>query len=302
MNQTSTTSAASQRIVVGLGEILWDIFEDASIFGGAPANFACHAAALGMRAFIKSAVGDDALGRAALDWLGHREMPIDYVAVDSAHGTGTVQVRLDSAGAATYAFAADVAWDHLACTSRDLLLAKTSHAICFGTLAQRSPRSRAAIQQFLDGSDPAAWRMLDVNLRQNFYSASVIRESIERSNALKLNDEEWPVVSLALDAPSELSRRSIEAMATRHSLRCVALTRGGRGSWVWLDGEWNEQCPEPIHAVDTVGAGDAFTAALIAGLLAGDGLEPLHARASRIAAYVCTQRGATPTLPQPLSA
>ena len=288
----------AQPTVVGLGEILWDLFEDASVFGGAPANFACHAAGLGMHAVIKSAVGRDDLGRKAIQWLEQRGMPTDYVAVDPEHATGTVQVRLSPAGTATYEFAPDVAWDHLACDSRDLRLAQECRAVCFGTLAQRSPISRSAIYRFLDAVHAESWRILDVNLRQHFFGPAVIRESVDRSNAIKLNDEEWPVVSAALDAPAELSRHSVESLATRHRLRCVALTHGARGSWIWLDGQWDEQSPEPIQAVDTVGAGDAFTAALIAGLLRGDTLSVLHERASRLAAYVCTQRGATPTLPE----
>jgi fructokinase len=255
-----------------------------------------------MRAIIKSAIGQDDLGSKAVQWLRHRSMPTDYVAVDPEHATGTVQVRLNSSGTATYAFAPDVAWDHLACDSHDLHLAQDCRAVCFGTLAQRSPISRSAIYQFLDAVRPDAWRILDVNLRQNFFSPLVIRESVQRSNAIKLNDEEWPVVSAALDAPMELSRHSVEALAARHRLRCVALTHGARGSWIWLDGQWNEQSPEPIHAVDTVGAGDAFTAALISGLLRGEALPTLHERASRIAAYVCTQRGATPMLPENITA
>jgi fructokinase len=302
MNIHRQDQPSPKHTVVGLGEILWDLFEDASVFGGAPANFACHAAGLGMRAIIKSAIGQDDLGSKAVQWLRQRSMPTDYVAVDPEHATGTVQVRLNAAGTATYEFAPDVAWDHLACDLHDLRLAQECRAVCFGTLAQRSPVSRAAIDQFLDAVHPESWRILDVNLRQNFFSPAVIRESVQRSNAIKLNDEEWPVVSAVLDAPTELSRHSVEALAARNKLRCVALTHGARGSWIWLDGQWDEQSPEPIHAVDTVGAGDAFIAALISGLLRSEALPTLHERASRIAAYVCTQRGATPMLPENITA
>lgn len=291
----------AKRTVVGLGEILWDLFEDASVFGGAPANFACHAAGLGMHAVIKSAVGQDDLGTQALRWLEQRGMPTDYVAVDPDHATGTVQVRLNTTGTATYEFASDVAWDHLKCTAADRQLAQHAHAICFGTLAQRSPPSRHAIYQFVDSARRDTWRMLDVNLRGNFYDDDVIRESIQRANALKLNNDEWPIVTAALGESLPMDRRGVERFAEVHSLRCIALTRGDEGSWVWLDGRWDEQVPEPVRAVDTVGAGDAFTAALIAGLLHSQPLSKLHARASRIAAYVCTQRGATPTLPESIT-
>ncbi|MCU0708133.1 MAG: carbohydrate kinase [Pirellula sp.] len=284
-------------VVVGLGEILWDVFEDATVFGGAPANFACHAAALGLEALMKSAVGNDDLGHQALDWIRKRDLSVDFVREDSEHPTGTVRVRLRSDGQPEYVFASDVAWDHLRCDPHDVDLAQRCHAVCFGTLAQRSLESRQAIQRFVESTPKDAWRILDVNLRQNFYDEVVLRESVLRSNALKLNDEEWPIVSSCLGIDSEPHRKNIEAMAAQYGLRCIVLTRGKQGSWIWLDGEWDECVPTPIDAADTVGAGDAFTAAVVAGLLRGEPVSKLHRRASRIASYVCTQRGATPPLP-----
>ncbi|MFN9913502.1 MAG: carbohydrate kinase family protein [Pirellulaceae bacterium] len=287
----------NQSAVVGLGEILWDIFDDAAVFGGAPANFACHAAGFGLTAVIKSAVGNDPLGDQALAWLAARPLRCDFVAVDAQHPTGTVHVRLDSAGHPDYQFAPDVAWDHLQCTALDRELAQQAQAICFGTLAQRSLPSRHAIQQFVDSAHRDSWRILDVNLRANFYDDDVIRESIQRANALKLNNDEWPVVTAALGETLSMDRQGMQQLADRYELRCIALTRGHLGSLLWLDGQFDQQVPEAVQAVDTVGAGDAFTAALIAGLLKGQSLSKLHQRASRIAAYVCTQRGATPTIP-----
>jgi len=286
--------------VVGLGEILWDLFDDAAVFGGAPANFACHAAGLGLHATIKSAVGRDSLGEQALAWLAQRPLPVDFVAVDPDHPTGTVHVGLNAAGHPSYEFASDVAWDYLQCTPADRELAQRAHAICFGTLAQRSTISRRAIQQFLESADRDAWRVLDVNLRANFHDAEVIRESIRQANALKLNNDEWPTVTQAVGETHPMTRQGIQQLAQQHNLRCIALTRGHEGSWIWLDGQWDEQIPQAIQAADTVGAGDAFTAALIAGLLRGEPLSTLHERASRIAAFVCTQRGATPKLPESL--
>jgi fructokinase len=289
-------------IVVGLGEILWDIFDGDAVFGGAPANFACHAAGLGLKAIIKSAVGRDDLGNHALAWLSARPLPVDFVTVDPMHPTGTVHVRVDQTGQPSYEFAPDVAWDHLQCSPADILLAQQAHAICFGTLAQRSPQSRHAIHQFVGAAHRGAWRILDVNLRANFYDASIIRESIGLANALKLNNDEWPTVTASLGESLPMNRQGIQQLAQQHNLRCIALTRGHGGSSIWLDGQWDEQIPQAIQAVDTVGAGDAFTAALIAGLLGRESLSRLHERASRIAAYVCTQRGATPQLPEVLRA
>jgi fructokinase len=139
-------------VVVGLGEILWDIFDDAAVFGGAPANFARHAAELGLSAIIKNAVGRGELGNQALAWLSARPIPVDFVAVDPLHPTGEVHVRVDPSGQPFYEFATEVAWDHLQCTPADIQPAQQAHAICFGSLAQRSPQSRHAIHQFVDSA------------------------------------------------------------------------------------------------------------------------------------------------------
>lgn len=284
-------------VIVGLGELLWDVYDDAALLGGAPANFAAHASALGMRGVIKSAVGDDDLGHQALEWLQAHGLTADYMDIDPKHPTGTVRVQLDSQGHPTYVFASDVAWDHLGCDELDRQLASACDAVCFGTLAQRSPDSRAAIRSFLDSVPEASVRVLDVNLRQNFFSDTILHDSMERATFVKMNDEEWPVVCRALGISEAPLSSGVESLAKRFELDGIAVTRGRRGSLLWWRGEWDEQVPEPIDPVDTVGAGDAFTAALIAGILRNESVSQLHHRASRIAAYVCTQRGATPKLP-----
>lgn len=294
--------------VIGLGEILWDVYEDKALLGGAPANFATHASSLHACGTIASAVGADDLGRRALNALRERSLDTSLIAVDPRHPTGTVQVSLDGMGQPTYAFADAVAWDFLECSPDWLEVASTCNAVCFGTLAQRSPHGRRAIASFLEGTSHECWRVFDVNLRQHFYDAESIHRSLAVSNMLKLNDEELPVVGrllgmefndeVAFQEPhSRATRSAIEAMVAEYPLQCVALTLGSRGSWVWLEGDWDFQPPIEVEAIDTVGAGDAFSAALVMGLLEGISLDRLHRRAARIAAYVCTQRGAVPPLP-----
>lgn len=296
--------------VVGLGEVLWDIYDDERFFGGAPANFACHAQSLGAGSTIVSAVGGDELGREAIAWMQSRALSIDYVTEDPVHPTGSVRVQLDAAGRPEYRFAADVAWDHLHCSERWLRLAEKTDAVCFGTLAQRCSASQQAIAQFLDAVPKDALRVFDVNLRQSFFSDDAIRASLARCDVLKLNEDEWTVVAraglqgwrepAASDSDEAAMQSAMEQLIERYGLRCVALTLGARGSMVWAEGTWDRQIPQPMEVVDTVGAGDAFSAALIMGMLQGEPLAALHRRASRIAAYVCTQRGAVPQLPAEL--
>lgn len=289
-----------KKVVVGLGEVLWDVYPDQALFGGAPANFACHAASLGADARIASAVGNDELGDKALLWLEDHGLSREYIGIDPDHPTGSVDISLDAKGAPQYRFAPNVAWDFLDLNPRWQELADNCEAVCFGTLAQRSPESSKAILGFLDRTDPEVLRVFDVNLRQSFYTAQVIDESMQRANIVKLNHEELPVVSrlLGLRVGDELEQ--CQRLIDRYSLDGLALTRGDQGSALCLLGKWDQQPALGIQAIDTVGAGDAFCAVLIMGILAGEPLSQIHTRASRIAAYVCTQRGAVVPIPSSL--
>lgn len=285
-------------LIVGLGEILWDVFPDAKHFGGAPANFAVHGAALGNRVKIVSAIGEDALGDEALAVLHGLKMDDVYVQ-RSSHPTGRVTVNLDAAGKADYSFAPDVAWDHLKWSDSVGKLARAADAVCFGTLAQRSKESEAFIQQFLGQTRSDCLRIFDVNLRQQFFSQDQIRRSLELANVLKLNDEELDTV-----AGNDFGRATddqLRGVRERYDLDLVAMTRGHKGAiLIGREGE----CDFPgiaTELVDTVGAGDAFTAVLAAGLLQCKPLELINRRACEVAAYVCSQAGATPALPAHLS-
>ncbi|MFN9628358.1 MAG: PfkB family carbohydrate kinase [Planctomycetota bacterium] len=289
-----------KKVVVGLGEVLWDVYPDQALFGGAPANFACHAASLGADARIASAVGKDELGTKALKWLDDHALSRNWVDVDPDHPTGSVNISLDANGMPQYHFASYVAWDFLNLNPPWQQLADCCDAVCFGTLAQRSPKSSRAIMDFLDRTAPEALRVFDVNLRQEFYSAKVIAESMQRASVVKLNHEELPIVSslLGLDLGSELEQ--CQKLIDRYGLIALALTRGDQGSAVYLRGQWDRQPALDIQAIDTVGAGDAFSAVLIMGILSGKPLSQIHLKASKIAAYICTQRGAVVPIPERL--
>jgi fructokinase len=290
--------------VVGLGEILWDILPDGSRhLGGAPLNAAAHARAFGCAASVISAVGDDELGREALKLVTERhQLDAAGVAVLPDRPTGAVDVRLQH-GQPTYEFRADVAWDFLEATAPARQVAQAAHAIIFGTLAQRSAISRCAIHELLLLARPACLRVFDVNLRPPFYDETIIRESAAITDVLKLNDDELPVVLAALghSADGDWPARIFDRLPR---LQVLALTRGAGGSTLFSsEKRGGHTLPaRPVEVKDTVGAGDAFTAALVAGLLRGWALEAIHDRAVDASAFVCSQQGATPALPQELVA
>ncbi len=284
-------------VVVGLGEVLWDVFSDGPRFGGAPANFACSAAGLARGRFdiaMVSAVGTDALGQLAIASLVEHQ--VNVAAVSQIHTpTGQVHVQLDEQGHATYEFAADVAWDRLEWSSELEQLAHRTDAVCFGTLGQRSEVSLATIRRFVAATRPTALRILDVNLRPPFVSDAIIIDSLRLANILKLNDEELAVLARLIGltgSPAEMLKR----LADKFALQVVALTRGVNGAILIRGDEISEHPGVAVHVVDTVGAGDAFTAALALGLLDCRDLETINRTACEVAAFVCSQSGATPNM------
>lgn len=291
-----TPTPSSAPTIVGLGETLWDLFPDGAVWGGAPGNVACDAAGLGARSVMVSRVGCDPLGDqgiAALESLG---VDCSHLQRDPRHPTGTVAVTLGPAGDASYVFAADTAWDNLAWEPGLEQLAAAADAVCFGTLGQRSEESRRTIRRFLAAATRAV-RVFDVNLRQHFHSPELIRDSLTLATVLKLNDEELPVVAAACGVTDENPLAAVRQLADRYGLRLAALTRAAAGSVLVADGAVSTRAAAAPVIVDTVGAGDAFTAAVITGLLRGRPLEAIHDHASRLAAFICGCRGATPHIP-----
>lgn len=289
---------ASAPIIVGLGEILWDVFPDAKHFGGAPANFAVHSAALGAEVSIVSAVGTDELGNEAIEVLTGLQMDIRYIR-RTPHPTGTVTVNIDSQGKADYIFASDIAWDHLQWSEDLSHLAGSADAVCFGTLAQRSAASEEFIHRFVDSTRDECLRIFDVNLRQVFYSDDQIHRSLELANILKLNDEELPI--LANIIPAGTPHQQLRTLRERFNLNYVVMTRGNQGALLISEHEVSDLPGIPTAVADTVGAGDAFTATMAMGILAHRPLDEINRRACEVAAHVCSQAGATPALPRELS-
>ncbi|HEY1953202.1 MAG TPA: PfkB family carbohydrate kinase [Gemmatimonadaceae bacterium] len=288
----------SRPVIVGLGEVLWDVYPGAARFGGAPANFACHAASFDAESWLASAVGVDEMGDRALDSLRQHGVESGCVARDPEHPTGRVDVSLDSLGRGAYEFADDSAWDHMPRSNALDSLARRCDAVCFGTLAQRSAQSRDTIQQFVKTTPSSALRMFDVNLRHQFYNAVIMNQSLELANSLKLNEEELPIVARLCGVDESTPADAMRALMDMYSLRLVALTRGPNGATLITEAEESTSPALATTVVDTVGAGDAFTAAVVIGFLAGMPLADVNAHANAVASFVCSRPGAVAALPE----
>lgn len=285
--------------IVAIGEILWDLFPDGKVLGGAPANFAFHAHALGAEARLISRIGDDEAGHEIMADLRSRAMPTGTIQVDASARTGLVTVEVGPGGHPQYTIHQNVAWDYIEANATALEAVRNADAICFGTLAQRTKFVRATVEALLAASRPEALRIFDINLRPPYVEAEVIAESLSVANVLKLNEQELPVLADLFRLSGDVDEQ-LAALAQRFSLKLIALTRGGDGSILLAEGKLVEQVALPTTVRDTVGAGDSFTAAVACGLLRRWPLEEICQRASAIAAYVCSHAGATPPLPEEL--
>ncbi|HVF55651.1 MAG TPA: carbohydrate kinase [Pyrinomonadaceae bacterium] len=285
---------ARRHTIVGLGELLWDCLPEGKQLGGATANFAYVSGLLGAEAIVASRIGADEPGREALGRLEQMGLSARYLQLDTERPTGTVEVRVDERGQPSYMNRGDEAWDYLEWTRAWEELAGRADAVCFGTLAQRSPQSRDTIRQFLRSTRPGALRVFDVNLRHSFSDAELLAASLRLAHVAKLNDDELPKVcqllGLGASEPLALARKLIGI----YELRMVAITRGERGSLLVTVEEARGHTGYEVDVADTIGAGDAFTAALVHFTLRGAPLARIGEAANRAGAWMATQVGATP--------
>jgi fructokinase len=293
-----------QFTIIGLGEVLWDLFEDGKVLGGAPFNFAFHVANLGHRGIPLSRAGEDRLGDEIISAAEDLGMPTDFIQRDPRHATGTVLVKLDSSRGPAFTIVEDVAWDYMEPDERWLDLASGCNAVCFGTLAQRSRQSQRTIQQVLAAAESAV-RVCDMNFRQHFYSREVVTESLAWATVLKLNEEEVVRLRELLRPPAPVAAGGrahdsddvfMRALISDYGLALACMTRGAEGCrLVSADDAVSRPVP-PTRVVDTVGAGDAFTAGLVVKYLEGGSLTAVADAANLLGAYVAGRRGATPRL------
>jgi len=308
-----STTLKEPHLILGLGELLWDVLPEGPRLGGAPANFTVMAGRLGNHAVLLSRIGRDDLGRMALDRLEPLPVDTSFVEIDRAHETGRVTVYFQD-GQPHYTIHQPAAWDFLELSDEWVRLAERADAICFGSLAQRNHESRQTLQTLAAQTSSKCVRVFDVNLRAPFYSGEVIQESLELATVMKMNDAEVPLVLglLGLPAENELDLNSTPTDTERLSaernfaarllnefptLQMVAVTRGGSGSLLVTREEWHEHPGLPVKVADTIGAGDAFTAALTHYLLKGADLPTLNEAGNRWGGWVASQSGAMPALP-----
>lgn len=274
-----------------IGEILWDIFPDKKVWGGAPANFIFHTAQMGANAAAYSAVGNDDLGKEISQAV--KECGINLKAPMLEYPTGVVDITLNEDGSANYEFNSNCAWDYIPLSAELINLSSSADLIAFGSLAQRSEESRKTIYEALRHRKSSCKVLFDINLRQNFYTVEIIRESLNQCDFLKLNEEELPIICdlLKIDKNDILSTFNIELMI---------LTLGSEGSSIISKNETSTMSASPCELVDTVGAGDSFTACFIINYLLGMPIKAAQKLASDAAAHVCSHSGATVELPPEL--
>ncbi|MCS7314656.1 MAG: carbohydrate kinase [Bryobacterales bacterium] len=282
------------RILV-VGEILWDVFPDAERLGGAPFNLAAHARRLGHEVYFISAVGDDPRGRAALARMRELDLPARFVRTIAGQATGTVSVRLDSAGQPDFTIHRPAAYDFVSLSDEDFdeLVSWDPDWLCHGTLHCMHPQARTLTRRLVEAL-PRARRFYDVNLRKHSYTPELLRELMAKATAVKLNDAEATEIERFFDGRRRGLADFAERFAARFGWELVAVTRGAEGCGLWRKGEWVEARGYRVQVVDAVGAGDAFAAALLHGLDAGWPLARVADFANRVGALIASRAGAVP--------
>jgi fructokinase len=288
--------------MIGLGELLWDCFPDRRLPGGAPANVAFHAQQLGLSAAVATRVGDDDLGHEIHDFLESKGLNVSLVQFDAERPTGTVTISPLREGNASYQFRDNSAWDFLL-LERELIDALTTlRAICFGTLAQRKPTTCKTIYQCLERVPKDCVIVYDVNLRSPFFDRGWISNSLQRSTIVKLNSDEVLALAQLFDLPSITEINFARTLLYRYPrLQLVCVTRGEAGCMAVTRDEAIEMPGIRVDVVDTVGAGDAFTAAIVYGELEGWRLEKTVDLANHFGSTVAARQGAMPSIQDELS-
>lgn len=286
------------KVIVGIGEALWDILPEGKKIGGAPANFAYHVSQFGLQSCVVSAVGDDPLGHEIR--RNFKEKGLHSFLATVPYSTGTVNVEVDEVGVPQYIIKENVAWDNIPFTPELEALANRTCAVCFGSLAQRNVVSHDTIHRFIDAMPERDDSLIifDVNLRQGFYNKEILDHSMQRCNVLKINDEELIEVSRILGYPDIDFQSQCQSLLERYHLRMLILTCGINGSYIFTSGDVSFLPTPQVEVADTVGAGDSFTATFTASILKGLSVTEAHRKAVAASAYVCTQHGAMPLLPK----
>jgi len=288
--------ARTRYTVVGLGELLWDLLPGGKQLGGAPANFAYITSVLGDEGIPASRLGQDELASDALLRLTELGLPTSFIQEDEIHATGTVKVEVDAKGQPCFEISESVAWDFLEWTREWHTLASQADGVCFGSLAQRSERSRSTIRKFLHATRGDALHVFDVNLRPPFFDAPILSESMKLATIAKLNQDELPRIMQLLGREHRSDEVSAKQLVDMYGLKLICVTRGSGGSLLVSADSCSEHKGFRVRVVDTVGAGDAFTAGMVHEYLRGASLDQMNEVANRVGAWVASEAGATPVL------
>lgn len=281
-------------LIVGLGELIWDLLPGGRQLGGAPTNFAYISHLLGNRAVVASRVGADPLGQEALERLERHGISTRFVQLDDTHPTGTVSVRIDEGGEPRFAMNLDSAWDYLEWTDSWRELAARADAVCFGTLGQRQEQSHQTIISFLQSTRERAAIVFDVNLRHSFFTPAMLGRSLELAKIVKLNADELTTIAAMLRLEAAGEESLARQLIARFKLKLVAITRGEKGSLLVTSKDAVSHPGFRVRVRDTIGAGDAFTATLTHLYLRRAPLEAVSHAANRIGSWVASHDGATP--------
>lgn len=288
-----------KKTIVGIGELLLDVLPEGMELGGAPANFVYHTSQFGFNSYVISAIGKDSLGESLHKKI--REKGLNEYIETVPFDTGTVQIELDEKGIPYYHIKENVAWDNIQFSSKLKELAKNTSVVCFGSLAQRNIISRETINHFLDTmpNDKNTYKIFDVNLRQSFYTKEILNQSMEKCNVLKINDEELIAICKLFGYSDIDLENECWNIINKYNLKILILTCGSKGSYVFTPDHHYSYIKAPkVNVIDTVGAGDSFTATFISALLQGKNTVEAHQLAVKVSAYVCTQKGAMIQLPK----
>ncbi|MEO9003600.1 MAG: carbohydrate kinase [Ginsengibacter sp.] len=283
----------NHQVIVGFGEVLWDILGNEKLLGGAPANFGYHCKQLGADAKIVSAVGNDELGVEIIQHFIQKALPTEYLQRTSAHQTGTVTVEIDERGVPSYIIHEPVAWDYIEWNDTLHSLSVMADAICFGSLSQRDTVTKATLHKMLKSVSHKCLKVFDINLRQPFYTHQVLLESLELANVVKMNIDEALIVGAMFNWGNDVQRIVME-LFKKFNFQLVAITYGEEGSKLYTTDKESFMKVNAVKISDTIGAGDSFTAAIVTGWLNQLPLAEIHELATNLSAYICTQRGAMP--------
>ncbi len=281
-------------LIAGIGELLWDVLPSGKQLGGAPCNFAFHCIQAGCEGFVVSAIGKDKPGEELKQRLMELGLNTTFIQ-ENEYPTSTVSVELHEQGHPFYTIHENVAWDHIQWDNDLAGLALKLDAVCWGSLAQRNPESRHVIHSFVSALKPGCFKVFDINLRQAYFTKEIIFNSITLADVLKLNEDELPILADFLGFKGK-PEKQLDRVFDYFNLKYIVYTMGTRGSIIKSAEAYSFNEAPKIQVVDTIGAGDSFTAFFISGILRGNPLREIHKKASEIASFICTQKGATPQL------